>query len=310
MNPQFNYKRLLEITKTQKPYRKSENRYPFAERRYGYKHFFKQEVNGIPEFVLCYGYDNYGGIERTKFAVVRSDNSIEFIREENQMYQGLRMIMSAFHYRNGYFRSSIKHGGIIYNKLIDEDEDIWRIIPIFKGLRMNMDTLEIHDSCKYTFTKKTINREKSKNYLAKYDEPFKIAEVLFSNMSLDTLYNDCVDIVEEHFPDYVRKYENNSYKYVSEPPNDKMFEKASEILNTSPLDAYVLMIMKLGQWWRIQDRSSAKETFRNGKNRIFKNLKRYEDIFDVKEYDHTQDLTSSEWGVDVLVNNQLVDRYL
>ena len=70
------------------------------------------------------------------------------------------------------------------------------------------------------------------------------------------------------------------------------------------------MLMKIGNWWRIHDRSSAKETFRNGKNRIFKNLKRYEDIFDVKEYDHTQDLTKSEWGVDVSVNNQPVVRYL
>ena len=162
MNPEFNYQRLLKISETQKPYRKSESRYPFSDRRYGYKHFFKQEVNGVPEFVLCYGYDNHGGIDKNQFARIRSDNSIEFIRVEPFMYQGLRMIMSAFHYRNGYFRSSVRHGGIIYNKLIDEHEGIWRIIPIFKGLRMNMDTLEIHDSCKYTFTKKTITEKKLK----------------------------------------------------------------------------------------------------------------------------------------------------
>ena len=303
MNPEFNYQRLLKISETQKPYRKSESRYPFSDRRYGYKHFFKQEVNDVPEFVLCYGYDNHGGIESNKFAIVRNDNSIEFVRENNNMWQGLRQIMSGWRYGQGYFCSSVRHGGIIYQRES-------RVIPIFKGLRMNMDTLEIHDSCKYTFTKKTINREKAKNYLAKYDEPFKIAEMMFSNLPLDTLYNDCIDIVEEHFPDYIHNYSDNTHRYVSEPPNDKMFEKASEILNTSPLDAYVLMLMKIGQWWRIHDRSSAKETFRNGKNRIFKNLKRYEDIFDVKEYDHTQDLTPSEWGVDVVVNNQPVVRYL
>lgn len=305
MNSYFNYARLLRISENQEPYRGSENRFPINERRYGHKYFLKEIVDGVPQFKLCYWYKNDPVTEPNVFGIVRSDNTIEFAVEGHYMYQGLRQIMSARSYRNGYFKSSIRHGGIIYTRLIDEEKREWRTIPIFKGLRMNIDTMEIHDSSKYSFVKKTINREKSKALLDKYENAYKVAEVMFINMDKDKLYDITKEIGREYFPECWKESGNYSYLDFDDPK--EVMAKADEILESSPFDSFMLYINAMSIWW--SRRSDIKECFTKAKKKIFKAMQENKDVFNVKEFNHTHDISSSVWDLEVKVNNQLVHRY-
>lgn len=304
MNSYFNYARLLRISENQEPYRGSENRFPINERRYGHKYFLKEIVDGVPQFKLCYWYRNDPVTEPNVFGIVRSDNTIEFAVDGHYMHQGLRQIMSGNYYK-GYFSSSIRHGGIIYSKKVDEENNTWKTIPIFKGLRMNIDTMEIHESSKYTFVKKTINRQKSKAVLDKYENAYKVAEVMFINLDKDKLYDITKEIGREYFPECW--VENGNYSYINIDDPKKVMAKADEILESSPFDSFMLYINAMSIWWRHRD--DMKECFTKAKKKIYKAMQKNKDVFDVKEFDHTQSLVGSEWGVDVKVNGNLVHRY-
>jgi hypothetical protein len=104
MNREFNYQRLLKISETQEPYRGSENRFPFSDRKYGHKYFLKDIVDGVPQFRLCYYYKSDPITEPHVFGIVRSDNTIEFDMGGRYMHQGLRQIMSS-----GYFSGKIDY---------------------------------------------------------------------------------------------------------------------------------------------------------------------------------------------------------
>lgn len=314
MNREFNYQRLLNISNTRKPYRGSENRFPFSYRQYGHKYFLKEVVDGVPQFKLCYYYGKDAISEPHMFGIVRSDNTIEFNTGESfdknymhHMHQGLRQIMSG-NYSQGYFSRSIRHGGIIYSKKIDDETNTWKSIPIFKGLRMYMDTMELHESSKYTFVKKTINRAKSKAVLDKYDDAFKVAEVMFINMDRDNARDVMNDVCKEYFPECWVENGNYSYIDLSGKHYDSVMQKSIKLLDTNPFDAYMIFNNVLNIWWR--QSNDMKESFKLAKKKIFKAMRLYYDVFDVKEFDHTQHLVASEWGLDVKINGELVERYL
>ena len=305
MNREFNYQRLLKISETQEPYRGSENRFPFSDRKYGHKYFLKDVVDGVPQFRLCYYYRKDLS-EPNVFGIVRSDNTIEFDVSSRYMHQGLRQIMSASLYKNGYFRSSIKHGGIIYSNRLDEENNIWRVIPIFRGLRMNINTLEIHESSKYTFVKKTLSREKSKALLAEYENAYKVAEVMYVNLEQDKISDIIKEIGREYFPKYW--VENGNYGYLDIDNPKEVMDKADEILKSSPFDSFILYINAVNLYWKYS--SDIKENYNRAKKKIYKVIQKNNDVFNVKEFDYTQNISSSAWGLDIKVNNNFVYRYL
>lgn len=305
MNREFNYQRLLKISETQEPYRGSENRFPFSDRKYGHKYFLKDIVDGVPQFRLCYYYKSDPITEPHVFGIVRSDNTIEFDMGGRYMHQGLRQIMSRGYF-NGVFNSSVRHGGIIYSKRVDEENNTWRVIPIFRGLRMNMDTLEIHESSKYTFVKKTLNREKSKALLAKYENAFKVAEVMYVNLEQDKVSDITKEIGREYFPKYW--VDNNNYGYLDIENPKEVMDKADEILESSPFDSFILYTNAVNLWWRFS--SNLKENYDRAKKRIYKVIQKNNDVFNVREFDYTQNISSSAWGLDIKVNNNFVHRYL
>ena len=305
MNREFNYQRLLKISETQEPYRGSENRFPFSNRKYGHKYFLKDMVDGVPQFRLCYYYRKDAITEPNVFGIVRSDNTIEFDMGGRYMHQGLRQIMSSGYF-NGAFNSSVRHGGIIYSKRVDEENNTWRVIPIFRGLRMNMDTLELHESSKYTFVKKTLDRKKSKEFLAKYDNAFKVAEVMYVNLEQDKVSDIIKEIGREHFPKYW--VENGSYGYLNIDNPKEVMDKADEILESSPFDSFILYINAINLWWKYS--RNIKENYDRAKKKIYKVIQKNNDVFNVKEFDYTQNISSSAWGLDIKVNNNFVYRYL
>lgn len=305
MNREFNYQRLLKISETQEPYRGSENRFPFSNRKYGHKYFLKDMVDGVPQFRLCYYYRKDIS-EPNVFGIVRSDNTIEFDMSGRYMHQGLRQIMSAYYHIDGYFSSSVRHGGIIYSNRVNKENNTWRVIPIFRGLRMHIDTMEIHESSKYTFVKKTLNREKSKALLAKYENAYKVAEVMYVTLEQDEISDVIKEIGKEHFPKYW--VENGSYGYLNIDNPKEVMDKADEILESSPFDSFILYINAINLWWKYS--RDIKENYNRAKKKIYKVIQKNNDVFNVKEFDYTQNISSSAWGLDIKVNNNFVYRYL
>lgn len=305
MNREFNYQRLLKISETQEPYRGSENRFPFSNRKYGHKYFLKDMVDGVPQFRLCYYYRKDIS-EPNVFGIVRSDNTIEFDVGSRYMNQGLRQIMSAYYHIDGYFSSSVRHGGIIYSNRVNKENNTWRVIPIFRGLRMHIDTMEIHESSKYTFVKKTLNREKSKALLAKYENAYKVAEVMYVTLEQDEISDVIKEIGKEHFPKYW--VENGSYGYLNIDNPKEVMDKADEILESSPFDSFILYINAINLWWKYS--RDIKENYNRAKKKIYKVIQKNNDVFNVKEFDYTQNISSSAWGLDIKVNNNFVYRYL
>jgi hypothetical protein len=160
------------VKRSKKPYRGS-NASPLGWREYSARHF--RPLENEEGFALYYRHrglldDTKDSDLRKSFAVVRPDNTIEFnnptsTQSENIM---LRNIL------NTPFYHEKARGGTCISK-----ENIMH--PIFKGLRINMDTLK--ETKPYElYVKKLIHKE-AKGYLKQFDE-FKIASLtMFNSMN-------------------------------------------------------------------------------------------------------------------------------
>ena len=174
---------------------------------------------------------------------------------------------------------------------------------------MNMDTLEIHESSKYTFVKKTLSREKSKALLAKYENAYKVAEVMYVNLEQDKISDIIKEIGREYFPKYWVENGNYGYLDIKDGDNTKeVMDKADEILESSPFDSFILYINAINLWWKYS--KDIKENYNRAKKKIYKVIQKNNDVFNVKEFDYTQNISSSAWGLDIKVNNNFVYRYL
>lgn len=151
----LSYERLTKITETQKPYRRTTNRYPLSYREHGYKCFFvEKDAQGNIEYHIAYQHAHtekeltkseadaitatggwVGTTQRSNgtikyyvwerhwhmLGIVRNDNTFEFTT--SNLHQGDRMFLSATMGKHGSeVVSSVKHGGAIYREYIRDDE--------------------------------------------------------------------------------------------------------------------------------------------------------------------------------------------
>ena len=171
---------------------------------------------------------------------------------------------------------------------------------------MHIDTMEIHESSKYTFVKKTLDRKKSKEFLAKYENAYKVAEVMYVTLEQDKISDIIKEIGREHFPKYW--IDNGNYGYLNIDNPKEVMDKADEILESSPFDSFILYINAINLWWKYS--SNIKENYDRAKKKIYKVIQKNNYVFNVKEFDYTQNISSSAWGLDIKVNNNFVYRYL
>jgi hypothetical protein len=222
----FSYERLLGITKDTKPYRGTGNQYPIMDRNHGYKRFHVHMVDGKIEFHLQHGFrydlqvitkeryvylkdvkkhympsidvgedgeDRYRNYERSPqmIGIVREDNTFEFTADD--LHQGIRYFLSQGF--NGWFYSSVKHGGVICKCSSGYYSHNHKYIPIFKGMRVNADTFIPHDSQYggYTVISRNVNRKKGKEVTQQYRDKLKFAEVMYKTMDIDAFRNELME---------------------------------------------------------------------------------------------------------------------
>jgi hypothetical protein len=208
--------RLTEISVSQKPYRGTTNRYPIGKRTHNHKDFVIEERNGEQVYVIRYGYGwkthehteqeylaNQGNIHKrdhngvttyesyssvpSEIGIVRSDNTFEF----TSMYygQGDNMILSSW--SRGYFARSSRHGGMIYR---GGNGDVFH--PIFKGMRVDCETMMPHKDSQYQVVGKRVSRKDAKEFLTRYADFYKVNEVMLKAMEWKGYMETGLDVMK------------------------------------------------------------------------------------------------------------------
>jgi hypothetical protein len=133
--------------------------------------------------------------------VVRSDNTLEYVADS--YYQGDNMKMADW--MGGYQYDSYRMSGTAYSYSYNtKGSNINH--PVFKGLRIDADHNPV--GMNVQVFRRTVDRKKSKDLMAKYKEAFKSPDAMLKCMDTDTMVVTIKDILDEHFG-------NNDNHYIS-----------------------------------------------------------------------------------------------
>lgn len=330
------WERLTNIKNTVKPYRGTTNRFPIGDRRHNTKDFIVEEHNGEQVYVIRYGfswksyehtkeeylaspstihernhngvitYESYKTIPRV-LGIVRSDNTFEFT---NGYYgQGDNMILS--NWSAGYFMRSSRHGGMVY---MNRSQNVFH--PIFKGMRLDCDTMLPHEDSKYQVVGKRVSRKDAKDFLKRYTDFYQVNEVMLKTMEWNGYMDTTKDIMN------VLGITTDNWSLSSEE-RDKLIKYADENLDSASLDAGIAFalaydVQNLYSRYRAFNGNASsyynrevdlEVIFANLKRKLNKELyKRNPSVMKLTEYVPNEPYPPSEWGVEVLVNGKEVEQ--
>ncbi len=267
--PYLTYKGLQHVTHTQDPFRGTMNFPMYSDRRQPYSLFRVVETENDIEYHVCYGrdweskeiteqkynllkgvrgkrvskkdrdYEPYPFYETIAIpralAIVRSDNTIEFVRDS--YWQGDRKKMSEWLKHTSYMFDGYRFSG---NGLVAHVNGQDVHMPIFKGLRLDAETLKPHESQNIQVFRKIVDRKKSKALMAKYDMRLKTAHAMLKCLDMDTMMVSAKDLLEEH----ASKPNDNSWKYLG---SDEAMRIGDNLLESgSEFEASLMYAMAIG----------------------------------------------------------------
>jgi len=233
--------------------------------------------------------------------VVRSDNTLEYVADS--YYQGDNMKMSDW--MGGYQYDSYRMSGTAYSSGYYNNHDKGVNHPIFKGLRIDADHNPV--GMNVQVFRRTVNRKKSKDLMAKYKEAFKSPDAMLKCMDTDTMVVTIKDILDEHFGGDGNTYINNKKCFEIA---ERMFAEGSNYDGVI-LHGFAQGIQGFNRW--------AIDSFTSGQNRNYyrmtepKNVvprliacmakKLYKEYkpFDEEEVDF-KNVRSSQWGIRIVVD--------
>jgi hypothetical protein len=248
-----------------------------------------------------YEYYTHESVPRV-LCVVRSDNTLEYVA--NSYYQGDNMKMSDW--MGGYQHDTYRMSGTAYTSGYYNKHDKGVCHPIFKGLRINQETHEPVGMNVQVF-RRTVNRKKSKELMAKYKEAFKSPDAMLKCMDTDTMIVSIKDILDEHFGHDGNTYINTKKCFEIA---ERMFAEGSNFDGVI-LHGFAQGIQGFNRW--------AIDSFSSGQNRNYyrmtepKNVvprliscmakKLYKEYkpFDEEEVDF-KNVKGSEWGIRIVVD--------
>ena len=328
--------RLTKITATTAPYRGSTNRFPIVKRTHNTKCFYVEELNGETVYKITNGFDYYreetteddynankqdvytdnGGYYRYKrkikeLGIVRSDNTFEFTGD--YFSQGDNIVMSG--YVSGWFSRSSRHGGMIYKNLYSHPKSAFH--PVFKGLRLHLDTMQVHEASHYKLIGRKVSRKNAKEFLKSYEDFYKINETMLKAIDWNNFMASVIDVVkylEINFDNWCL-----DEKYVETLSG--FFERSRD---NAPLDALIAYSVQHNikeMYYRTRDYVNNNGYYNNRPtdlDKLFMNVKRnlnktiYKnnpEIMKEIEFEMGKNYPASEWGVTVLVDGKEVSQY-
>jgi hypothetical protein len=336
----LSWNRLTDITKNQKPYRGTTNRYPVGSRTQNTKNFYVDEIDGEKVYRITYGThhiehfvtkevyeaDTNKYHERTwetdeakrycfyepvpnQLGVVRSDNTFEFTSKHGYG-QGHNSVISSW--SQGFFYCSSRHGGMVYR---DNSRGIFH--PIFKGMRMQIDTMQPHKDSIYKVVGKRVNRKEGKEFLKRYEDFYKINEVMLKAMDYKAYMETACDVVSS--------LEIPTDKWgLYDGERKKLITYAESCVNSAPLDAGVAFALAYDIkdiWSRVRASVGVGNSYYSREielESIFINLKRKLNnelyrknptVMKQIEYEMGSLYPASQWGIDIYVDGKEVEQY-
>jgi hypothetical protein len=263
-----NYETLKKRSQTSKPYRGSDA-FPLGYREYSDRHF--RPLKDEEGFALYYGdrqvvdeASKQGGVVTREwqmpFAVVRADNSIEFVRHTG--HQNENMILQ--YMLNGHVFHSKPHGGTLIKRIVGGEDEKFEFImhPMFRGLKIDMDTLKAVTP--YEIYIKRIIRDEAKEYLKRFEDTKSVGLTLLKAMRADGINELINDVRGEAYSNYNKKfYESVDSNYhldalmcfflheasiwwsITEENKSRFFHRLENVLSTKFND-YVLKNSNVG----------------------------------------------------------------
>lgn len=334
------YKTLKEITQLQKPYRGTYNRFPIGKRSQSYKYFLAEQENGETVYRVKYGaftdyteitkdlYEQLKGKINVRVAqrgdpkspryflletqsrnicTVRPDNTFELTAKF--LGQGENDALTKWSFGN--YWQSVRHGGTVYEGR-SNFEDRGAFHPIWLGARFNMVDMKPHTP--YQVFGLSVNRKLAKDYFRSYENFFKVAKAMSSAMEWDNFKTTATDVIKEHIPDF--NWERTYLFYGRYDREQYFINKARELQDTAPLDAYVMYACALNPHILHalnQDRFTTMDT-KEIYARFHRQLTKYiysttPELFKATEYEAGKRYPANNWGIKVFVNNEQVDQY-
>ena len=321
----LSYARLEQITKVEKPYRGTTDRYPVGNRRHNLKNFFVREENGVKVFDVTYGtrhkshhctkeeFDAMGGETSNTNNIYKHDygDRIEYIRYELVPYrvgtvypEGYFQFNAEYYYgqgdraflsdcTNGWFSNDSRRGGMVWTF---GHREFYRCIPIFKNMRISTaDNFEVLDD--YAVVGKKVNRKVGKDLLGGYETFYKTAETMCRAMPRELFLEIAKEIIEEN--------------------KDRYFEAAEARRDQAPLDAMILYALSMDVG-KIDAQILHPNWYQAEPHEIFCNLKRkmnnviykeHPEVFTPVRYGKGESYPPSIWGYEVEVNGETVQQY-
>ncbi len=339
----LSWNRLTNITKTTKPYRGSDNRYPIASRTHNTKCFYVEELNGERVYRVTYGFI-HDRINCTKeeydadpenIHVYERDEGNEYVRyitkpstlgivRMNLTFeitgfsygQGDNQIMTSW--SNGIFYKSSRHGGMIYREGNPRSygNGITLFHPIFKGMRVNVDSMKPHESSVYKVVGKKVNRKVGNEFLKRYETFYSVNEAMLKTMEWKGFLETAVDVVKPHV-------DNADNWWMSVDQRESLLKFANENIDVAPLDAGIAFmcaydvqdlfrrvrsVMRSENYWSSE--LDPVNLYTNLKRKLNKELYRsHPEVMTLVEHDMGYPYPASEWGVDIYVNGKEVEQY-
>lgn len=355
--PSLSYAALKHITNVTSPYRGSTNRYPLGDRKRSHKYFLVDYVDGEQVFRVIYGkrwervfitpdemvkYKALGkdvdgnpqdpnkcwyyDVKPNEMGIVRPDNTFEFTME----YLGIGNSGFLNDMMRGYLARSSRHGGVVYTTRYSSQQNYYAFHPVFKGLRINLESGAVHESSKYRVIGKRVSRKASKDLMKRYETMLKSSEVMAKTMEAKDFIEIAYEVYKEASGiDLLTA--KTGYPYVNRDFNELSYEKAESMVESAPFDAMILYgihlyvdslyphrimhsIRKLreggnfyGYMGMPSDPASIIATV---KSKLTKHLyKKYPGILVDVEREAGKFYTGSEWGFTILVNDREVTQY-
>jgi hypothetical protein len=326
----MNFDGLLNRTASVFPYRGT-NKYPIGNRSNTANYAEMVEVGDDIQFNVCHGWQHttteiskakYDLIKKMKgrnvredtdtgvceeytrttrpLIVVRSDNTIEFVRD--RYWQGDNMKLSDW--LRGTVYNSYRVSGTAMSNW--DSKSNYTHFPVFGGLRIDAETFEPQNQNIQVF-RRLIDRKKSKELMAKYKEAFKSPDAMLKCMDTDTMIVSIKDILDEHFGHDGNTYINTKKCFEIA---ERMFAEGSNFDGVI-LHGFAQGIQGFNRW--------AIDAFQSGQNRSYyrmtepknvvprlltcmsKKLYREFKPFNEEEVDFKQ-VRSSEWGIRIVVD--------
>jgi hypothetical protein len=191
------------------------------------------------------------------------------------------------------------------------------MIPVFKGLRINLATKELHENSKYVIHCKTPDRKRMSQIMKPYEEKLNLAKTFMKAMPISAFLEDYMNFADERYSsprDYnVAEYEFKgllqqdpvgaiySYMHLINVGNIKNWHQRQKDLKKGTAN----------QWWYGEDPSEKTPMyfFDKVKNDFRQKLLLQESAFTHKTFSHEdKKFQSSDWGHIVEVNGRTMDR--